>query len=158
MLSWAKSKCVDYSASNPFFLFVFFRNLLSIPSFRYSQRHTCACSSPEFLRSMLFLFFSVRYLDVATFGVSALETSSIKVSTLETFDTSLHSDKGRRGAALWEAFKQKGSVAAAAKHGRYDIRTIKEVLSKVGGFIWNLNAYSLRRKDYQMARVEAFCP
>jgi hypothetical protein len=49
--------------------------------------------------------------------VSAIDNASVKVSSLETFDTSLYSDKGRRGAALWEAFKQKGSIVAAAKHG-----------------------------------------
>ena len=65
----------------------------------------------------LLLLRHLRFLDVATFGVSALDNASVKVSTLETFDTSLYSDKGRRGAALWEAFKQKGSIVAAAKHG-----------------------------------------
>lgn len=57
-------------------------------------------------------------MDVATFGVSALDIpNEVRVTTLETFDTSLTTDRGRRAAALWQAFKQRGSVAEAAQHG-----------------------------------------
>ena len=59
-------------------------------------------------------------MDVATFGVSALaRPNEVHVTTLETFDTSLGTDQGRRAAALWHAFERRGSVFAAAKHGSW---------------------------------------
>jgi len=62
--------------------------------------------------------FSGRYVDPCTFGVSALASfREVSVTTLETFDTGLATDHGKRGAALWQAFAQHGSVSAAATAG-----------------------------------------
>ena len=64
-----------------------------------------------------FFFFFFFFKTISLALLLATGAAQVSVTTVESFDTSLATDGGKRGRAVWNAFRDTGSVAAAATTG-----------------------------------------